>query len=325
MDSISTDRRTARGGHLTTAGLLAALAAPAIAGALTAGRLSAQTPQAPQAAPAFEVASIKPNNSGDGRVMMQNQPGRFIATNITLRLLIRNAYQVQDFQISGGPSWLASDHFDINAKVDESLRDAAGRGGPPVPGQGPNTLQLMIRSLLAERFKLVVHTETKDEPIYGLVLARSDGKLGPQLKKSETDCDAQMAAMRGRGPGRGLPPPGPPAPGDPMPCGIRIGPGNMAVGGMSLAQFANSLGMFTGRVVLDRTGLAGPYDFTLKWTPDQMPRPGGGDQPIGGFDIDPNGPSLFTAVQEQLGLKLDSQRGPVEMLVIDRAEKPTDE
>jgi uncharacterized protein (TIGR03435 family) len=113
-----------------------------------------------------------------------------------------------------------------------------------------------------------------------------------------------------------------------MPCGIRIGPGNMAVGGSPLPQVANSLGMFAGRVVQDRTGLTGNYDFELTWTPDSMPPrpPGAGDGPpqFNGVAVDPNGPSLFTAVQEQLGLKLDSQRGPVQMLVIDRAEKPVE-
>ena len=272
----------------------------------------------------FEVASIKPNNSGDGRVMMQNQPGRFTATNVTLRLLIRNAYQLQDFQITGGPGWLGSDHFDIVAKIPDGVRD----GGPGAPGTvGP--LQLMMRALLAERFKLAIHNETKDSPIYALILARSDGRLGPSLKKSETDCSAVLAAGRGRGPGRGLPPPGPPQPGDPMPCGIRIGPGNMAVGGSTLAQFANSLGMFAGRVVQDRTGLAGSYDFNLTWTPDQMPQrsPGAPDGPpqFNGVAVDPNGPSLFTAVQEQLGLRLDSQRGPVDVVVIDRADKPVED
>lgn len=286
--------------------------------------LGAQSPQPAATAPAFEVASVKPNSSGDGRVMMQNQPGRFIATNITLRMLIRNAYQLQDFQISGGPGWMASDHFDINAKVPDEYRDL-----PPMrPGSGPGPLQSMIRALLTERFKLAVHNETKDSPIYALILARSDGKLGPNLKKSETDCEAMFAAGRARG-GQ-MPPPGPPPPGQPMPCGIRIGMGNMAVGGVPLAQVANSLGMFAGRIVLDRTGLTGNYDMTLTWTPDQMPqRPPGApaDQPVqfNGAAIDPNGPSLFTAVQEQLGLKLDSQRGPVETLVIDRAEKPVED
>jgi uncharacterized protein (TIGR03435 family) len=286
--------------------------------------MAAQAPQPPAAAPAFEVASVKPNTSGDGRVMIQNQPGRFIATNITLRLLIRNAYQMQDFQITGGPGWMASDHFDINAKVPDEFRDLP----PGRPGEAPGPLQLMLRALLADRFKLTVHNETKDSPIYALVLARGDGKLGPQLKPSTTDCEAMFAAGRGRGRGP-MPPPGPPPPGEPMPCGIRIGMGNMAVGGSTLKQLANSLGMFAGRIVQDRTGLTGTYDMNLTWTPDQMPQrpPGAPDQPpqINGVAVDPNGPSLFTAVQEQLGLKLDSQRGPVEVMVIDRAEKPIEE
>ena len=299
----------------STTGILALVAAM-----LAVSSLGAQPPQ-PAVAPAFEVASIKPNTSGDGRVMMQNQPGRYSATNVSLRLLIRNAYQLQDFQITGGPGWIASDRFDINAKVPDEFRAMA----PPAPGSGPSPLGLMIRALLAERFKLVVHTETKDSPIYALVLARSDGKLGPALKKSETDCAPVFGAARGRGP---MPPPGPPAPGEPMSCGIRIGPGNMAVGGAPLSQVANSLGMFAGRIVQDRTGLTGNYDFNLTWTPDNMPQrpPGAPDvPPQNGVAVDPNGPSLFTAVQEQLGLKLDSQRGPVELLVIDRAEKPVEE
>jgi uncharacterized protein (TIGR03435 family) len=291
----------------------------AVAGFLAAAGLAAQSPQSQPAAPAFEVASIKPNTSGDGRVMMQNQPGRFVATNITLRLLIRNAYQLQDFQITGGPAWMGSDHFDINAKVPDEFRDL-----PPMrPGSEPGPLQLMIRALLADRFKLAVHAENKESPIYALVLARSDGKLGPQIKKSETDCAAMFAAARGRGRGAMPPPPGPPQPGESIPCGMRIGPGTLAMGGSPLSQFAQALGMFAGRIVLDRTNLAGNYDITMTWTPDQMPPrpPGAPDLP----PVDPNGPSIFTAVQEQLGLKLDSQRGPVEVLVIDRAEKPVEE
>src|SRR3954453_21143639 len=146
--------------------------------------LSAQPPQPPDAAPAFEVASIKPNSSGDGRVMMQMQPGRYMATNVTLRLLIRNAYQLQDFQITGGPGWLASDHFDVIAKIPDGFQLPTA---PPPPGSGPGPVQLMMRALLAERFKLVVRNETKDAQIYALVLARSDGKLGPGLKKSDVD------------------------------------------------------------------------------------------------------------------------------------------
>jgi len=294
--------------------------------AFAAAPLIASQTQAPPSLPQFEVASIKPNKSGDNRVMLGVQPGgRFTATNVTARMLIRNAYQLQDFQIVGGPSWLTSDHFDILAKA-----EGDGLGDPfQSPGNGqPSRGQLMLRALLADRFKLVVHNEDREMPIYALVLARPDGKLGPQLTKSETDCAALMAAGRGRG--RGPMPPPPPdgraGAGGPMQCGIRIGPGNMAVGGSPMSQVANALAMFAGRIVADKTGLAGNYDFQLTWTPDQMAQrpPGAPDPQINGVPIDPNGPSLFTAVQEQLGLKLDSQRGPVAVLVIDRVEHPTE-
>jgi uncharacterized protein (TIGR03435 family) len=272
-----------------------------------------------QAPPQFEVASIKPNKSGDGRVMIGVQPGgRFTATNVPLRMLIRNAYQLQDFQIVGGPDWLSTDRFDVIAKAEEGAGDAfrAAQSGEPSRGQ------LMLRALLAERFKLVAHTENREMPIFALVLARSDGKLGPQLQKSTTDCTGP-AAGRGRGQ---MPPPGPPQPGERLPCGIRVAPGNMSVGGSSLAQFASSLGMFVGRIVVDRTGLDGTYDFNLTWTPDQIANrpPGAPDPLVNGVPIDPNGPSIFTAVQEQLGLKLDSQKGPVSVLVIDRADHPVE-
>src|SRR4051812_27057525 len=204
MSNLSSDGAGSLRRWVGMAAAAAALAAPLVAAALNASRLGAQAPQVAPPAPAFEVASIKPNNSGDGRVMMGNQPGRFTATNITLRMLIRNAYQLQDFQITGGPGWLSSDHFDIVAKIDPAVQEsiAAARGGigpAAVPGQGPNPLQLMIRSLLAERFKLVAHHETKEQTIYALVLARSDGKLGSSLKKSDVDCAALMANAGARG------------------------------------------------------------------------------------------------------------------------------
>ena len=274
--------------------------------------------------PQFEVASIKLNKAGDNRVMIGVQPGgRFTATNVPLRLLIRNAYQLQDFQIVGGPGWITAERYDILAKAEsDGVGDPfqAERTGEPSRGQ------LMLRALLKERFTREAHFEDRDTPIYALVPARSDGKLGPQLKKSETDCDAIRAAGRGRGPGAPPPPGGLGDPGTPMRCGIRVGPGNMAVGGSSMAQVANSLAMFAGRIVVDKTDMTGNYDFTLTWTPEQLAqRPPGAPEPlVNGVPIDPNGPSLFTAVQEQLGLKLESQRGPVKVLVIDRVEHPTE-
>ncbi len=179
----------------------------------------------------------------------------------------------------------------------------------------------MMRALLADRFKLAVHTESRELPIYALTLARRDGKTGSQLRPAAVDCVAMFAAR-----GRGGPPPAPPQPGERPPCGMRLGPGNLSGGGVTMAQLSTTLSQFVQRVVVDRTGLTGNFDIDLTWTPDQLPQ-GRGEPPPGVQlpPIDPNGPSIFTAVQEQLGLKLDSQRGPVDVLVIDRVEQPTED
>ena len=171
-------------------GAAAAVIAPAGLGVLQEPRLRAQAPQTSAAGPAFEVASIKPNNSGDGRVMLGIQPGgRFTATNVTLRLLIRNAYQLQDFQIVGGPSWIASDRYDIVAKAEDG---APAGDAEPRSDRSRTGAQLMIRALLAERFQLVVHNETRELPIYALVVARSDGKLGRSCTSRRLDCNARL-------------------------------------------------------------------------------------------------------------------------------------
>jgi uncharacterized protein (TIGR03435 family) len=280
-----------------------------------AGLLAHAAAQTPQTAtsPSFEVATVKPNKSGEPFIRFGLQPGgRFSAINVPLKELIRVAYNVQVFQIEGGPGWITTDRFDVTAKAEGDL--------PPMgPGQtGP--IQLMMQNLLAERFGLKVRRETKEMPIYALVLARTDGKLGPKIEPSTLDC---VAIMRGRGAGaggRGTPPPVP-RPGERPECGMFMGPGSVGAGGVSLDQFAQMLSGRTQRIVQNKTGLTGNYSFSLEFTPDQMPP--GGPQINGAPAIDPNGPSLFTAVQEQLGLKLDSQRGPVEMLVIDNVSQPT--
>jgi bla regulator protein blaR1 len=254
--------------------------------------------------PAFEVASVKPNTSGDGRVLMTPQPGgRLNLVNVPLRLMIRNAYRVQDFQIVGGPDWLSTARFDVVAKAE---------GGNP----SQEELQLMLRSLLADRFKLVVRPDTREMPTYSLVPARADGKTGAQLRKSDANCGPATA------------PGAPPAPGQLPSCGSMLGFGNLKARGSTMAALASTLSTFAGRIVVDRTGLAGGYDVDLNWTPDQISRPaGGGDQPVqvNGVTVDPNGPSLFTALQEQLGLKLESAKGPVDVLVVERAEKPAED
>ena len=275
------------------------------------GRGQAGAPAAPDANLTFEVASVKPNKSGENFISFRNQPGgRFSISNAPLREIIRFAYQLQNFQIVGAPEWAASDRFDVVAKAEGDV--------PPAPPGSVGPMQIMVRNLLAERFGLKVRNESREMPRYDLVLARSDGRLGPQLSPSTTDCQAIFAAAR-----RGGGPPAPPAPGERPQCGMRIGPGVLAAGAFPLSQLATALSPMVQRIVIDRTGLTGAFDAELKWTPDQLPQgpapPGAPPLP----SIDPNGPSIFTALQEQLGLKLESVRGPVDVLVIESVSQPT--
>lgn len=248
---------------------------------------------------AFDVASVKPNVSGDLRVTMQAMPGgRFMVTNAALRTLIREAYALQGSQLSGGPGWIDSDRFDIVAKSERN----------PTPLQ----MRMMLRALLAERFKLSVHTETRELPLYALVLARTDGKLGPHLRPTGTDC-SQAPEWLGTGP----PPRGPEAP-----C-RSAGPGSggaMRFRGISLDAFAMFLATPVRRPVIDRTGLSGDFDIELDMTAELGPPP----PPPGLPDaVDRSSAvSIFTIVQEQLGLRLDARREPVDVLVIDRVERP---
>jgi uncharacterized protein (TIGR03435 family) len=263
--------------------------------------------QAPSNA-TFEVASVKPNKGGDGRIMLGIQPGgRLNATNVPLRMLIRQAFNVQEFQIVGGPDWLGSDRFDVVAKAPEGEFNA-------------DLMRPMLQSLLVERFKLGFHRESRDMPIYALVKARADGKPGPNIMPAAVDCAAVMRGRRGGGP-----PPAPPQPGQKMECGFMMGPGRMNVGGMGMTNLAQALSPLVGRIVLDRTELTGNYDFELTYSPEGIGSAFPGGPPLlngGPAPVDPNAPTLFTALQEQLGLKLDSQRGPVDVVVIDRVEQP---
>ena len=265
--------------------------------------------------PSFEVASVKVNKTGQLSRLFQPQPGgRFNVTNMPLRGLVQFAYQVRPFQIEGGPDWMDTTAFDIVAK-------APGEVPPMQPGVGPpSPYMLMLRSLLADRFKLVVRNETRDGPIYALTLARADGKLGPQFSASTTDCAAIMKeAMKPGGP-----PPPPPIQGDRLTCGMRIGPNRLDMGGFALSELVNGLGVLLGRTVVNRTGLTGNYDLKLTFSREQIPGiplPAGIQLP----PEDPDAPSIFTALQEQAGLKLESTRGPVQMLVVDRAEMPVED
>ena len=283
----------------------------ALAIAVVATVSDQQTGSEPPRGPAFEVASIKPNKSGD-RGIQVDTPGvdRFTATNVPLRDLIRFAYDIQDLRLIGGPDWIRSERFDIVAKAEQPF-PAWTPAGPPM------RLLLMVRTLLADRFNVVVHQETRELPAYALVVARDDRKFGPDIRPSTLDCENQAK----KGP---VPPPGPGRGGVTEPtCGMRAGPGQMVIGGAPMSQFATMLSNFVQRVVIDRTQLAGTFDFRLSWTPERIPQgaPPPGAPPLP--PVDPNGASLFSALQEQLGLKLESTRAPLEVLVIDRADRPT--
>lgn len=282
-----------------------------VSGAIESG--VAQTPESSNDRPKFEVASVRPNTADDGKIMIGIQPGgRFNAVNVPLWDLIRQAYGVQRFQLVGGPDWLETARYDIVAKAEGDIP----RGGPGAP-LGP--LNFMMQDLLEERFKLKAHREMREMPIYALAHARSDQRLGQGLRPSAIDC----SAFRGRG-GPGGPLPAPPSPGERPACGMRVAPGQVSAGGIPIAQLGLMLSQLAQRIVVDRTGLTGNFDIDLTFTPDRMPQgplPPGVQLP----PIDPNGPSLFTAVQEQLGLKLEAGRGPVEVLVIDHVERATPE
>lgn len=280
--------------HLWQSTLFAAVAV--VAGVSTASAIAAQAPSASRALPSFAVASIKPNPSGGGDILMQVLPGgRANIANATLRILIRQAYRLQDFQIVGGPGWINSDRFNITARAE----------GNPSGSQ----MQDMLRALLIDRFKLVAHEERRELPIYALVMARSDRKPGVQLHQAKPCFRSPV----------NLPPQNLPL--GETPCGFRLRPGMIAARGVSMAALSYQLASQVSRVVVDRTGLAGDFDFEMEFTPFQRPATldaaASSDRPVDA------GPSIFTALQEQLGLKLDADRGAVDVLVIDRAEPPT--
>jgi uncharacterized protein (TIGR03435 family) len=256
--------------------------------------LAAVTIASAQPQPISYVASVKLNNDANPRSMSEySSGGRFTANAVMIGSLLRTAYRIQGYQLVGAPGWIGDKRFDISAKSDDS----------PGPSQ-----QSLLQALLKDRFKLEVHSETREMPVFALVVARSDGKLGRQLTKSSFDCAAYMAG-----------PHPPPEPGKAPNCGTNIGLGVLLGKAIPLSTLATSLAPFAGRFSIDKTGLAGGYDVELKWTPDNIPA----NLPPGFEPPDPLGPSIFTAVQEQLGLKLVTDRARVPVLVVDRLELPT--
>jgi bla regulator protein blaR1 len=253
-------------------------------------QLGAQAPDGDS--PAFEAATVRQNTSGDTRMHIEVQPGgRFNAINMTLWQMLSIAYPVDgrfrdDIQLTGGPSWIASDRFDIVAKAEGSPTLDTNKPGAAATDGDRNAVErirMMLQRLLAERFKVRTHHEMRELPIYELVMAKS-GVFGPDLRNAAGDCRASCGSIR------------------------RMGPDKVVGTQISMGAIAHSMSDWVRRTVVDKTSITGPMDFTLTWAPEGAP--------------DSTAPSIFTAVQEQLGLKLEPARGPVDVLVVDGAEQP---
>jgi uncharacterized protein (TIGR03435 family) len=285
--------------------LLPQEAAPVVAKQAEKTAETVQTPAPPQppqsnppnpaaARPRFEVASVKRNNSGSRGTRFDGRPGSYSATNATLMLFIQQAYKVQPFQIIGAPAWIDSERYDIEARAED--------------GQRNDQIGPMLQSLIEERFKAAMHGETRDLPVYFLTIAKS----GPKLKASQ--CITRDPKT-----------PAPPSQAQSSFCGyLGIGNGSMKGAGHRLDFLADNLSGILKRKVLDRTGLAGEFDFDLKWTPDSSSsgfNAPGNQEPAPPPD---GGPSIFTALEEQLGLKLESGKAPIDVLVIDHIDHASD-
>jgi uncharacterized protein (TIGR03435 family) len=255
-------------------------------------------------APTFEVSTVKRNVSGEARGESVFQSDRYMARNVRVRDLIAEAYRVRAFQITGGPDWIRSDRFDIIAKA-ASAAPFTPVIGPDGVRQPPEAPFLMLRELLKDRFKLVVHAEAREGPTYELMMARDDGRRGPQLRPPQTDCAK-------------LDPTGPPPPGG-FCGGIRTGIGRLTGRTAPMRQLASVLTGVVQRQVVDRTNLPGAFDFDVEFSP----MPLNADAADTAASVD-NAISLFTALQEQLGLKLQPQRGQIDYVVIDGVEPPSE-
>jgi uncharacterized protein (TIGR03435 family) len=247
--------------------------------------LAAQTPRTAT----FEVASIKRNKSDQQPFGVIGQPGGVTFTNLALRDLIRRAYRLSEFQVLGGPSWINAERFDVLAKVN---------GNPSV-----NERWAMLRALLGDRFKLKVHFETRTLTIYRLLRVRKDGKLGPRLTRSSKPCvEGQI-----------------------LPCAVMgiSRSGELSARVDTIDDFIRRGLMFIlGVTVIDQTGLQGNFDIDLRWTPESPAVP---FADRGANESAADAPSIFTALREQLGLKLEPGKGPVEVLLIDSVEHPTED
>jgi uncharacterized protein (TIGR03435 family) len=275
----------------------------------TAAGINAQSSSITETAPKFAVASIRQSPPPTGGPMFLDfgpRPGgQWLSQNATFMMIIRSAYPEFSLpgQIVGGPSWINTERFDIDAKAD---------GDPP-----REVMADMLKHLLAERFRLKVHTEPREVEVFALLLARSDGRLGPRLRKSAVDCRAVEEARK-KAPLAAAAPPAPSKPPERPHCGMvgtaMNGVQRLLTGGTPVSAVATGIQQTVGRPVIDRTGLTGRYDVDLEFS---------GGAPLTAAD-QPNAPvSVFTALQEQLELKLEPRREKMDVLIIDQVERPT--
>jgi uncharacterized protein (TIGR03435 family) len=241
--------------------------------------------------PTYDVASIKPSKASDETTLLF-RPGAFSAKGMTLKSLLKEAYGIQDDQISGAPKWVSTQTYDIEAKVD-------GVDAATLEKLSEDQFKGMFRSFLRDRFQLKVHWETKELPVLALVVAKG----GPKLQQAKPG-DTYPDGIKG--------PDGKPAGHAGM---LMWGRGRLTGQGIPIGNLVPPLTQELGRIVEDKTGLTGNYDIELRWTTDDA-------APDSRSASDSPGPSLFTAMQEQLGLKLESQKAPVQVLLIDHVEQP---
>lgn len=285
---------------------LAALALPVTLVVMTAALTRAQ----PKSKLSFEVASVKRNASADNRLTLGPRPGgRFTATNVTLKMLLGIAYNVRDENISGGPDWISTIRWNIEAKA-EANSIPAGVGPWPDSANPDHPLTQMLQSLIEDRFLLKMHRETKEIPIYELLVAKTGSKM--KLSADQESSDIPAPAKGASSPPRGM---------------MRMGRDSLEGNGIPIARLAQILSerSVLGRPVIDHTDLKGLYDFKLQWTPDSAQGAvslSATEPPQPPADI--SGPSIFTAMQEQLGLKLQPAKGPAEVLIIDSIQMPTE-
>lgn len=277
------------------------IALPTAIGVFRAGELAvlARAQDAPADIPKFDVASIKPNKSGEMRIMMMMKPDGVSMTGVTAQMLLRQAFNVEEDRIAGSPSWAKSDRFDVEAKV-------APEDAPKLDKLKLDQRSLMLQPLLEDRFNLKFHHEMRELPVYTLVVASGGSKMRPSAPEDSGSGGAKRPHSM-----------------------TRMGIGDVEGKAAPIDALTHVLSQQLGRTVIDKTGLTGNYDYTLHFTPQNMPpRMGPGPGPGGGADAPPppdtSGPDIFTAIQEQLGLKLVSTKGPVDVIVIDHMDKPSE-